>query len=317
MNRKILSVLFAIAALVMVFASCGQPQEDSSVSTVDDPSVYSGTFFSVARLDGAQFVQTGNDFSRSNETGLISIRAIILPGMTSDDVEKTRAVLDGFAVDMIDISVDPVEVGGRKALMMAGKKKDVTFKYVVLPITDAVCVISNEPSSNGDNSDFEKVLESFKVSNPDFFKGSIGKESETEPGNSKDASSGQPAFQSFKNDYYSFSAPQDWEVVAGDSGSCLITPVDASSMNIMQGISIDVMPKHNRESDLAYAQISGSKPISATYGQNTFAQFYIASINTYNFIVSKGDKTYMIAVTSNSDQLSEKVREFLKTLVFK
>lgn len=317
MNRKIMSVLFAIVAMVVVFTSCGQPAEDSSVSTADNPSVYSGTFFSVTRLDGAQFVQTGNDFSRSDETGLISIRTIILPGVTSDDVEKTRAVLDGFASGMIDISVNPVEVDGRQALMMIGKKKDVTFKYVVLPITDAVCVISNEPVSNGNNADFEKVLESFKVNNPDFFKGSIGKESETEPGNSKDISSGQPAFQPFKNEYYSFSAPQDWEVIAGDNGSCLITPIDASSLDIMQGISIDVMPKHNRESDLAYAQISGSKPVSATYGQNTFAQFYIASINTYNFIISKDDKTYMIAVTSNSDQLSEKVREFLKTLVFK
>lgn len=315
MKKRMLSVLLVLS-VVTVFASCGQSQETSSVSTVDDPNAFSGTYFTIDRLVGAPFAQTGNDFSRSNENGLISIRAIPLPGITPSDVERTRSVLDGFSAGMIDISVTPTKVDGRQALMMAGKKNDVTFKYVSLALTDAVCIISNEPVSNSSESDFNRVLQSFKVINPDFFKGSVGKEPENVPGNSKDSVL-QPTFQSYKNDYYAFSAPPDWEITPGDNGSCLITPLDASSQNVMQGISIDMMPKHNRESDLAYAQVSGSKPTAVTYGANTYAQFYIATINTYNFIVTKGDKTYMIAVTSSSDQLAEKVKEFLKTLVFK
>ena len=314
MKKRMMSVLLVLS-VAMVFASCGQSQETASVSTADDPNVFSGTYFTIDRLEGAPFTQTGNDFSRSNENGLISVRAVPLPGITASDAERTRSVLDGFSGGMIDISVTSVKVDGKQALMMAGKKNDVMFKYVSLALSDAVCIISNEPASNSNESDFNRVLESFKVKNSDYFKGSSGTTPGTTTKPTQTDTSQKP--QTYKNDYYSFSTPQEWEITPGDNGSCLITPLDASSQNVMQGISIDVMPKHNRESDLAYAQVSGSKPTSVTYGANTYAQFYIAIINTYNFIVTKGDKTYMIAVTSSSDQLSEKVKMFLKTLVFK
>lgn len=315
MKKKILSVLL-VMSVAIAFVSCGGSQENSSVSTIDDQNVYAGTFFTVGRLEGAQFTQTGNDFSRSNDNGLISIKTISLPGIMPADVEKTRDVLDGFSDGMIDISVNPIKVDGRDALAMVGKKNDITFKYVALPLTDAVCLISNEPITKDNESDFEKVLGSFKVINQDFFKGYIGKESENVPGGSKNNPPQSP-MQSYKDESFSFSVPQEWEITSSNKGSCLITPVDTSSPNVMQGISIDIVPKHNRESDLAYAQSSGSKATTVTYGSNTFAQFYIASINTYNFIMSKNDKTCMITVTSNSDQISEKVKEFLKTLVIK
>lgn len=312
--KRIISVLLLVMVSASMFAACGQTQESAKEADATDPNLFYGTYFATKRIDGATFSQTGNDYLISNDNGTISIKVLPLPGLTVVDTERTRNVLDAFSNGLIDISVDPIQVDGRKALVMKGKRDNLFFRHVCIAMTDAVCIISSQPKSKENDMIFDQILASFKLTNEGYFKGF---DFSSVPGNSSDTTADTAKPSKYENDYYSFVTPQDWEVSAGQSGSCIITPVAGNSNDAMQGITIDVMQKHDRESDLAFAQISGSKPKSVAIGENTYAFFSIASINTQNYIISKGDKTYLITITTNSDKLSTKLSQFMDSLVFK
>lgn len=313
MRKKIFAFLM-VMAIAFTSASCGEPTENSSQPMTDDPNLFNGTFFSMPRLDNAVFNQSGNDYIMTNADGVISIRILPQPGLTPEDSERTRSLLDAFAKGLIDITVDPTQIDGRKALSLSGKKDDLTYKYIAIALSDAACIISNEPINQNNTPIFEKIVSTFKLTNENYFKGF---DFSSVPGNSsiKETLPNKPVV--YNNDLFSFNVPQGWEVSTTDNQSFMVTPSDGNATDFMQGITIDVTPKHNKESDLAYARGFGSKPSTVTYGKNVYAQFFIASINTHNFFITKGDKTYFITITSNTEKLSTKMTDFLNSLVFK
>lgn len=309
-----MSGLLMVLVSASMLVACNQGQENTKESVDSDPNLYHGSYFAMARIDGASFSQSGNDYLMTNENSSISIRVLPLPGLTTEDTERTRSVLDGFATGLIDVSVDPIQVGGRKALAMKGKRDDLSFRYISIAMTDAVCIISYEPKTEGSTNAFDTILASFKLTNDSYFKGF---DFTSTPGNTPGKPADQVKPTKYENEFYSFITPQDWEVTAGQDGSCLVTPVAGNTNDSMQGITIDAMSRHDRESDLAFAQISGSKPASVKIGTNTYAYFSIASINTFNYIISKGEKTFLITITANTDKLTSKMSLFMNSLVFK
>jgi hypothetical protein len=162
---------------------------------------------------------------------------------------------------------------------------------------------------------FEKVLNAFVLTNPDYFKGAplLPDDGNDNP-LSGDKIPGE--IQPYKNDYVAFDIPSDWEVPpVSDPKSIMVTPVLDNATDGGEGITVLVMDRHNMDSDLAFSKSFVTKAEWVEYGKNKFARFMIANQGVQNFVISNDQYTYMITITTNKAELVEKYAKFLESIV--
>ena len=301
----------AILALMMTFSlvACGEDSKTNSIPS--GTAKFTGNYYIADRITDTDPVLIGNFYRYDKEADNLSVQILPMPGITASDVERTRTVLDNFAKNLIDVSISEYNKNGQKGLVLSGTIDGKEKRFFTLPINDAAIIISADPidkSKYDGSSAFERIVNSFVVTNVNFIK--EAKNPDQPPNVNGGQSTPKPV--EFKNDYMKFTVPDGWEVVSGQSlDQVSVTPVTENQNESAQGISIVAMPKHAKGSDMEYARTLGSRPDEATYGKNSFAKFFIASVGAYNFVISNQTNTYLITITI--DKMNEKMEKFLKS----
>ncbi len=317
MNRlKISAIAVAVAVLL---GACGEIKDEQKVPSTD-PNTFAGTFFSMIKPAGTNPSTTGSNVAFNGEKMTVLVNVTQIPGIEAGNLDSVKSVLATDNTAYENVSTSEAEINGIKGVKFEGSLSGRKVAGWAFAIADAIVTVKHVPFDDPDGKlteAYDASLASFKVTNPDYFKGAPVTPSVENPQATPGDISNTAKPETFENDYMKFTIPRNWESSSTNSESIMLSPMLENTTDAGQGVTIDVMDRHTRSSDLEYAQTHGSKAVLKTYGKTEFATFSIAQAGIQVFIVSSKDKTFMINVSTPSDTLSKKIEEFLGSVVIK
>jgi|GEM_PF-3746032 len=298
-----------IALVAILLTSCGQ-----TPSSLD--KTYTGDYFSIGYDSSMKLKQIADGVLITGGDSLIlMVQPFPIKGLVSGDISALDLQVEKEIISLVDPTTNEVKkvqkvINGLQAIWIETKPRDearVDFN-VIIPIKEvAIHMTTDGPVSQKDQPLVREIIESFKITNEEFF---IQMPTESQVKLS----------ENFKNWFIGFKYPENWEVKTNISPSMVyLLPKDVN-LDDIRGINIQVVENINKFTPSQYCDKfivdNVYKRDTLKFGSNEFEASFrdTAGFHAVDLVIVKGENIIILTISTDIGPVEKAILNSIELL---
>lgn len=289
--------------------ACGTPKEKNTI----DGTTYKGSFFTITQPEGFKVNEVDNSWMVVGKDYGIAIVANKSPNYKKD-ANQLVSLGEDFKKLFEKPTVTKETFVGQQALYLESwKDSKMSFGYSF--VLDGALITINASTVPQDKiEEASKVLHTFALTSPDYFK--------LKPGDAQVTQFGPSEGQPIQFDEIILVPPKGWRILDNSTADFIsLEPREDNVEDKGQGINIIVLQGAKTTAEAEAMKTAGKAGVTSSqvkFGDIEYSTFTAQYQQmTFVYVADVGDKQYWISISGPIDELTPKLTEFIKGLMFK